>query len=53
MALADHVLYVGRLQARKRLDDLIRACAALRSLQPKLVIVGDGPERRTLNRWRD
>jgi glycosyltransferase involved in cell wall biosynthesis len=43
------VLYVGRLQARKRLDDLIRACAALpESLQPKLVIVGDGPERRTL-----
>jgi glycosyltransferase involved in cell wall biosynthesis len=43
------VLYVGRLQARKRLDDLIRACAALpESLQPKLVIVGDGPERRSL-----
>jgi glycosyltransferase involved in cell wall biosynthesis len=43
------VLYVGRLQARKRLDDLIRACAALpESLQPKLVIVGDGPERRPL-----
>jgi glycosyltransferase involved in cell wall biosynthesis len=43
------VLYVGRLQARKRLDDLIRACAALpESLQPKLVIVGDGPERSAL-----
>jgi glycosyltransferase involved in cell wall biosynthesis len=43
------VLYVGRLQARKRLDDLIRACAALpEALQPRLVIVGDGPERRTL-----
>ncbi len=43
------VLYVGRLQARKRLDDLIRACAALpESLQPKLVIVGDGPERERL-----
>lgn len=43
------VLYVGRLQARKRLDDLIRACAALpESLQPKLVIVGDGPEREAL-----
>jgi len=43
------VLYVGRLQARKRLDDLIRACAALpEKLQPRLVIVGDGPERETL-----
>jgi glycosyltransferase involved in cell wall biosynthesis len=43
------VLYVGRLQARKRLDDLIRACAALpENLQPRLVIVGDGPERETL-----
>ena len=43
------VLYVGRLQARKRLDDLIRACAALpESLQPRLVIVGDGPERQPL-----
>jgi glycosyltransferase involved in cell wall biosynthesis len=43
------VLYVGRLQARKRLDDLIRACAALpESLRPKLIIVGDGPERETL-----
>jgi glycosyltransferase involved in cell wall biosynthesis len=43
------VLYVGRLQARKRLDDLIRACAALpENMQPRLVIVGDGPERETL-----
>jgi glycosyltransferase involved in cell wall biosynthesis len=43
------VLYVGRLQVRKRIDDLIRACAALpESFQPKLVIVGDGPERRSL-----
>lgn len=43
------VLYVGRLQARKRLEDLIRACAALpENLQPKLVIVGDGPERIAL-----
>jgi glycosyltransferase involved in cell wall biosynthesis len=43
------VLYVGRLQARKRLDDLIRACAALpEALQPRLLIVGDGPERQSL-----
>lgn len=43
------VLYVGRLQARKRLDNLIRACAALpEKSQPRLVIVGDGPERDAL-----
>lgn len=37
------VLYVGRLQARKRLDALLRACAALPApLQPNLVIVGEG-----------
>lgn len=43
------VLYVGRLQARKRLDNLIRACASLPAeLQPRLVIVGDGPERDAL-----
>jgi glycosyltransferase involved in cell wall biosynthesis len=40
------LLFVGRLQARKRVDDLIRACASLpANLQPRLVIVGDGPER--------
>ncbi|HWQ84175.1 MAG TPA: glycosyltransferase family 4 protein [Anaerolineales bacterium] len=38
------VLYVGRLQARKRLDLLIQACASLpAALQPHLLIVGDGP----------
>jgi glycosyltransferase involved in cell wall biosynthesis len=38
------VLYVGRLQARKRIDSLIRACAGLpNTLQPKLIIVGEGP----------
>jgi glycosyltransferase involved in cell wall biosynthesis len=43
------ILFVGRLQARKRVDDLLRACAALpESLQPRLVIVGDGPERASL-----
>lgn len=40
------VLFVGRLQARKRVDALIRACSRLpQSLQPRLVIVGDGPAR--------
>lgn len=43
------VLYVGRLQARKRLDALLRACAALPSAQqPRLVLVGDGPARAQL-----
>lgn len=40
------VLFVGRLQARKRLDLLLRACARLPlELQPRLQIVGDGPAR--------
>jgi glycosyltransferase involved in cell wall biosynthesis len=38
------VLFVGRLQRRKRLDLLLRACAAL-PVQPRLLIVGDGPAR--------
>ena len=43
------VLYVGRLQARKRLDLLIQACARLPELmQPHLMIVGDGPARPAL-----
>ena len=41
------VLFVGRLQARKRIDNLLRACAALpEALQPRLWIVGDGPARQ-------
>lgn len=43
------LLFVGRLQARKRLDLLLRACAQLAS-QPKLLIVGDGPERKSLEK---
>jgi glycosyltransferase involved in cell wall biosynthesis len=42
-----YVLFVGRLQARKRIDHLLRACAEMAS-EPRLVIVGDGPERETL-----
>lgn len=38
------VLFVGRLQARKRIDNLLLACRELpESLQPELVVVGDGP----------
>ncbi|GAB4528744.1 MAG: hypothetical protein Fur0018_15010 [Anaerolineales bacterium] len=40
------LLFVGRLQARKRLDLLFRACAALPAdLQPRILVVGDGPAR--------
>lgn len=42
-----YILFVGRLQARKRIDLLLRACALLDS-HPRLVIVGDGPERQKL-----
>ncbi len=43
------VLFVGRLQTRKRVDLLLRACAALPAgLQPDLWIVGDGPARTGL-----
>jgi glycosyltransferase involved in cell wall biosynthesis len=43
------VLFVGRLQKRKRVNDLLQACAALpEALQPRLVIVGDGSERTSL-----
>jgi glycosyltransferase involved in cell wall biosynthesis len=41
------IIFVGRLQARKRVDWLLRACAEMES-SPRLVIVGDGPEREKL-----
>lgn len=44
-----HVLFVGRLQARKRVDNLLQACAALEK-PPALTIVGDGPARSDLER---
>lgn len=45
----DHatILFVGRLQARKRIDSLLRACAEMES-NPRLIIVGDGPERAAM-----
>lgn len=43
------VLFVGRLKHRKRLDMLLLACANLPpETQPRLIVVGDGPERRDL-----
>ncbi len=41
------ILFVGRLQERKRVDRLLKACAQLES-RPRLIIVGDGPEREKL-----
>lgn len=48
-----NVLFVGRLQARKRVDALLRACAAMPGPKPRLVIVGDGPEMQDLQRLAD
>jgi len=45
------LLFVGRLQARKRVDLLLRACQRLpEALQPHLWVVGDGPERASLEK---
>jgi glycosyltransferase involved in cell wall biosynthesis len=43
MGRAVRVLFVGRLQERKRIDLLIKACALVEPT-PDLWIVGDGPE---------
>jgi glycosyltransferase involved in cell wall biosynthesis len=43
------ILFVGRLQDRKRVDLLLRACARQQS-KPVLWIVGDGPARSALER---
>jgi glycosyltransferase involved in cell wall biosynthesis len=38
------VLFVGRLQWRKRLDLLLKACSNLsKDIQPRLLVVGEGP----------
>jgi glycosyltransferase involved in cell wall biosynthesis len=43
------VLFVGRLQERKRIDLLLQACARLpQSCQPRLWVVGEGPARAEL-----
>jgi len=40
------VIFVGRLQSRKRIDNLLYACARLApEMQPTLWIIGDGPAR--------
>lgn len=48
------VLFVGRLQTRKRLDFLMQACAALpMNLQPELIVVGDGTARSEFERMAE
>ena len=42
-----HLLYVGRLSREKRIEDLLAAASAL---DRDVLIVGDGPARRTLAR---
>jgi 1,2-diacylglycerol 3-alpha-glucosyltransferase len=44
------VVYVGRLDAEKRLDDLIRAVATLPEGHAQLVLVGTGTRRADLER---
>lgn len=46
---AQRVLFVGRLQPRKRVDLLLRACQSLPE-RLELSIVGDGPARMALER---
>jgi glycosyltransferase involved in cell wall biosynthesis len=43
------ILFVGRLQPRKRIDNLLRACARI-GKPCQLLIVGDGPDRARLER---
>lgn len=44
-----NLLFVGRLQPRKRVDVLLQALASLPAEeQPKLTVVGDGPDRARL-----
>ncbi len=48
------LLYVGRLQPRKQVDLLLKACAALpTTIQPQVWIVGDGPSRQDLEALAD
>ena len=43
------ILFVGRLQERKKVDVLLQACTLLPlTLQPNVIIVGDGPDRSRL-----
>jgi glycosyltransferase involved in cell wall biosynthesis len=49
LSAAPTILFVGRLQSRKRIEDLLRAIATLPpAIQPRLQVVGDGPARSDL-----
>jgi glycosyltransferase involved in cell wall biosynthesis len=51
LGISNDVVLIGtvaRLNAVKNLETLIQATAQLRTLPASLLIVGDGPERRTL-----
>lgn len=44
------ILFIGRLQLRKRVDLLLQACTALpEDLQPRILIVGEGPASEALH----
>jgi len=44
-----NLIYVGRLQKRKKLDLLLQVCARLpEALRPRVTIIGDGPELENL-----
>lgn len=46
------LLFVGRLQERKKIDLLIKACATVvKQIPIELWIVGDGPERESLQEF--
>ncbi|TES89750.1 MAG: glycosyltransferase [Anaerolineales bacterium] len=45
------VLFVGRLQARKQLGNLFKACTAQPpERKPRVLIIGDGPDRKMFER---
>ncbi len=45
------ILFVGRLQARKQLGNLFKACAAQPpERKPRVLIIGDGPDRKMFER---
>ncbi|KUK17269.1 glycosyltransferase family 4 protein [Thermococcus sibiricus] len=47
----DYVLYVGRLDYRKGIFDLIKAVSLLKELDMKVYIVGKGPLKPTIERY--
>ena len=54
-AEATDIVVVGRLMSHKRIDMLLEAVALLHAegMQVTCRVIGDGPEREDLHRWRD